>query len=261
MKKAAALILVLVLFTFSLSPAVLAEASPPVFIFDLSCSGAHEVSAATGDIIEITFSILRTDADIAFDSTALQNRIVFDEDFFEFVDASCTRSMGYAGLKKTLAGYKIYMTDMMDMLEPALVFGTFRLKVIGASGAGWVRNGSAKLQRLDKNNDIENAQIICADLCVHLRGPCGDITECTSESAAAVVRNESERAAYLSCLLAAYDESGRMLTAEQFTGDLSVGESVPLSVSAEGIVSAKLFLLDGKSGKPLCSALSKKADG
>ena len=261
MKKAAVLFLVLVLCTELLSPAVLAEdATGPTFTYDLSVGGSHELLAVAGDIVEVTFSVLRTDADEAFDCTALQNRIVFDETFFAFVDASCTRVTGYSGLKKTLSGARIYMTDMMDTLEPSLVFGTFRLKVIAVGGEGWVRSGSAKLQRLG-GTGIEDAQISCMDLCVRYRGPGGELSECTSEGAAAAVRNLGESTAPVTCILAAYDKGGRMLAVDRYSGELPAGERAPLTVRAAGVASVKLFLLDRDSGKPLCDTLSRTADG
>ena len=254
MKKNVCLFLVILLLAGCLSPAAAAGEPPlPSFIYDLSCGGAHEAMAQTGDVIEVTFTILRTDSDASYYANALQNYISFDEDFFEFVDASCSRSMGYAGLRKSLTGHLIFMTDMMDTLRFPLVFGTFRLRVIGASGEGWVRNGS---EMLLGRGSVETA-ISSADLCVRIpkADPKAEISGFTSENASGILRNEGDAAASVIGILTGYDDTGRMLASDLFSGILPAGGSVPLSVRAEGIASVKLFLLDGESGQPLCAPL------
>ena len=112
--------------------------------FDLTSSEKYRVEAEGGDEITVTFTIRRTDKDEGYSVSALQNYIEYDPAFFEFVEGSavCNRGNGFAGKVNTIAGPRVYMTDMLDNLPAVCEFGSFRMRVLARSGESTIRCGS-----------------------------------------------------------------------------------------------------------------------
>lgn len=167
MKKITALFLALLMIVGCFSVSVFAAGA--AVTFDLTCDGKNDVIAEQNDIIEVKFAILRTDADEAYAINALQNYIIYDEDFFEFVEGSavCNQPSGFARLVKAISRNKVYMTDMTDQLPATCDFGSFQMKVIGKAGSGMIRNAEVRAY-LSGSIPVE---ITCSDLKVTIGTP------------------------------------------------------------------------------------------
>jgi len=140
MKRIFSLLLATVLCLCLVLPA--AAASPVELIFDLTANGStlkaglNEVSAKTGDIITVTYTVRRTDSNASYSLNSIQNEIKFDESFFQFV--SVTPASGKGDLVDKIAGTRIYLNDVNTTYNANQVAGTFQLKVIGRSGSGLI---------------------------------------------------------------------------------------------------------------------------
>jgi hypothetical protein len=110
--------------------------------FALTADGKNVVYAQKDDIINVTFAINRTDSEENLTITFFQNLIRFDEEFFELVEGSIEGKEGAdASLKDTVAyGESIHCITMAvtPVSSSAVAFCTFKLKVIGAEGSGYV---------------------------------------------------------------------------------------------------------------------------
>lgn len=188
MKKLIAYFLAILMLAGCFSVSVLAVGA--AVSFDLSCGGKNNILAEQNDLIEVTFAIRRTDADESYYINALQNYIIYDEDFFEFVDGSakCSRDTGFAGLVKAIARNKVYMTDMMDTLPSDFVFGTFQMKVIGSTGSGTIRNAEVKAYL----KGSVAMDITCTDLTVTIGTPLSEKYTVTYDAGEGTVTPASE---------------------------------------------------------------------
>lgn len=145
MKKIIALLLTAALLcTGLLLPASAAEG----LTYRLSSDGETQVYAKTGDIITVTFTVLKDGAE-DYSLNVLQNEIKYNESFFQLVEGSVTAVKGRAELKHKLVGDRIYMNDMLATFAPSQVMGTFQLKVIGTQGSGMVESTEAKAYASD----------------------------------------------------------------------------------------------------------------
>lgn len=135
MKRVFTTIVMLALLCACMTPA--AFAADTDLTYDLTVNGSNSVTAKTGDIITVTYTI---HADEAYGVNAIQNEIKFDESFFEFVEDSATAEVGVAHLVQKIAGPRVYMNNTSARYAAEQRVGTFRLKVIGTSGSGVVES-------------------------------------------------------------------------------------------------------------------------
>lgn len=109
--------------------------------YELTANGSTSAAVTSGDTITVTFTIKRTDSQEGYSINALQNEIIYDQEFFEFVGGSIvTEKAGEETLFQTrTTGQNILKaSDMTGSYAAEEVFCTFRLKVIGTSGSGSV---------------------------------------------------------------------------------------------------------------------------
>ena len=92
-KKLASLLLALAL-AFALAVPAFAVDESRKFEFSLSVDGKTEKYVSTGDVISVTFTLKRTDADEEYAMYAMQNEILYDSTFFELVEGSAMVSNG-----------------------------------------------------------------------------------------------------------------------------------------------------------------------
>ena len=157
-------VLLAVVLAMALGTGALAADSGIQLCYDLSVGGKNEVTARTGEVINVTFTLKRTDAAEEYGLSAMQNEIMYDQDMFEYVQDSAkvlvggsdfvgfqTRGDGVTHIVKAAAMRPSKELARTTAAEEA--FCTFQLKVIGKSGSGRVRSDRAKAY------DGENQQI------------------------------------------------------------------------------------------------------
>lgn len=125
-----------------------AGADTPPLAFDLAVDGS---TVKTGDVITVTFSLRRTDGSGEdYLLRTLQNEILYDQDFFEYVDGSAQmiKSGGSILFQTRVDGTHVlkasYLSEFGGTFRAEEVFCSFRLRVIAESGSGWVANDGAR---------------------------------------------------------------------------------------------------------------------
>lgn len=105
----------------------------------------------TGDVITVTFSLRRTDGSGEdYLLRTLQNEILYDQDFFEYVDGSAQmiKSGGSILFQTRVDGTHVlkasYLSEFGGTFHAEEAFCSFRLRVIAESGSGWVANDGAR---------------------------------------------------------------------------------------------------------------------
>lgn len=122
-------------------------ASEPTVTYDLTVNGSNNATASRGEIITVLFSIhCETDGE-SFSTNGLQNDIIWDREFFEYVDGSARAIVnnGFSELRYGFGG-----VPMVKVLHEAAThkksfdYCEFQLKVLDtATGTGWIKNDSS----------------------------------------------------------------------------------------------------------------------
>ena len=97
-------------------------ASEPTITYDLTVNGSNNATAERGEIITVKFSIrCDTDGD-SFSTNGLQNDIIWDREFFEYVDGSATviAEDGFAEQRNRFGGrfLSLRLQQMQRLLSP-----------------------------------------------------------------------------------------------------------------------------------------------
>lgn len=152
-KLLAFLLTVCMVASMGIVPAFAME--PYEITYNIHSEGENEVTAETGDIITVTFEMIRTDGDDeTYFLNSYQNEIEYDMDFFELDESSIqmtypvesginlapTRTTGQQIIKATY-------TQVTHNKEHIVC--TFNLKVIGTYGSGTVRTSRGKCSTWD----------------------------------------------------------------------------------------------------------------
>ena len=142
MKRVFATILTLCLLCSMLIIPAAADDEPTI-TYNLTTSNTNNhTEAKKGDVITVTFSAVRTDVDEPYEMSVLQNEIIYDLDYFEFVDADSEYEVVH---QTRTTGVKIVkILVLREILEPNQVLCTFRLRVIADSGNGEIKSDEAK---------------------------------------------------------------------------------------------------------------------
>ena len=179
MKKCLILLLCVCLAAaFTVPPAYASEeASPLTLEYTLRLDGASSAEAKPGEIVTVTFSIRRSDGESGdYALRILQNEIVFDESFFEYVPNSAeVLKSGNALFQTRTDGTHIikasYLSPTGGSFREKEDFCSFRLRVIATEGSGWVRCDPEYAKAYDGDNlrvtlrDASDAQVTA-------NGPC-----------------------------------------------------------------------------------------
>lgn len=80
-------ILLSVMIVFSLIPSVLAAQSPLSVEYDISCRGTNDIVVPGGSKITVSFTIKNAEG-TAFSLSSLENEILYDHNFFEYLPGS-----------------------------------------------------------------------------------------------------------------------------------------------------------------------------
>lgn len=146
---------------------------PYEITYNIHSEGENNVTAQNGDIITVTFEMIRTDGDDeTYFLNSYQNEIEYDMDFFELdedsiqmtyptesgIDLAPIRTTGQQIIKATY-------TQVTHNKEHVVC--TFNLKVIGTYGSGTVRTSKGKCSTWDdsENKTLKNT-ITTKDLTV-----------------------------------------------------------------------------------------------
>lgn len=119
------------------------------FDFALSVDGKTERQAVPGDILTVTFTLRRTDAEEPYQLYAMQNEILYDSAFFELVEGSGMASGGVRTTDVALRdGYHAFYMNRTpfdaegETWQASTVVGSFQLKVIGTAGSSVIRSSN-----------------------------------------------------------------------------------------------------------------------
>lgn len=133
-------------------------ANEPTVTYDLTINGSNNATATRGEVITVVFSIqCDTDAD-SFETNGLQNDIIWDRDFFEYVDGSAKviAENGFAELKNRFGGIPIILVAHQAATHPKTFdYCEFKLKVLEtANGTGWIKNDNSKVLKAASVDEI-----------------------------------------------------------------------------------------------------------
>ena len=121
-------------------------ASEESFLFQLAVDGKDTVNVSTGDIITVSFTLKRTDAEEAYPMYAMQDEISYDSQFFELVEGSelVTNGIETRDLAMRDDMRKFYMNYVSmsggETWQPDTLVGSFQLKVKGTEGSSVLSN-------------------------------------------------------------------------------------------------------------------------
>lgn len=124
-----------------------AETDTPELSYELAVDGS---TARMGDIVTVTFRIRRVDGSgETYRLRTLQNEIMYDQDFFEYVEGSARviKSGGSVLFQTRVDGTHIlkasYLSEFGGEFHATETFCSFQLRVIADGGSGAVANDSA----------------------------------------------------------------------------------------------------------------------
>lgn len=115
-------------------------AGAPELSYELTADGD---AVRTGDIITVTFRLLRADGgEETYRLRTLQNEIMYDQEFFEYVDSSAQvlKSGGSVLFQTRIDGTHIlkasYLNEYGGEFSADEAFCSFQLRVIAEGGSG-----------------------------------------------------------------------------------------------------------------------------
>lgn len=138
-----ALVLALAL-ALALSAAAFADGSA-VLRYELTSDGKSSITVSTGDVVEVKFTIRRTDSDGAYQLNAMDNDVEYDKTFFEPVDVTVVKSgEGHpaAAFDQRLVKEQaiVRINDYTGSYAAEELICTFRLRVKATSGSTVIRS-------------------------------------------------------------------------------------------------------------------------
>ena len=160
MRKCLILLLCVCLITALTVPTAGAseEASSLKLEYALRIEGDTEAGVTPGDIVTVVFSLQRSDGGSgSYALRILQNEILFDESFFEYVpDSATVLKSGNALYQTRTDGTHIikasYLSSNGGSFGEQEDFCSFRLRVKSAEGTGWVRCDPERAKAYDGDN-------------------------------------------------------------------------------------------------------------
>lgn len=126
------------------------ERMEPVYTFDLSVNGKHEVAVEPGDVITVVFTITRMDEDEenSYTMFAMQNEIEYDDAFVLPMENGCitqaeidTQDIALRGHGRAFYMNYLSFIDGSEWQDQQLV-GTFQLQVNGENGITELKNSN-----------------------------------------------------------------------------------------------------------------------
>ena len=152
-KMLASLLAVCMVASMGVVPAFAME--PYEITYNIHSDGENEVTVEAGDVITVTFEMIRTDGDAeTYFLNSYQNEIEYDMDFFELDESSIQMTYPVAsGVEvahtRTSGQQIIKATNTQVTHNKSHIICTFELKVIGTYGSGTVRTSRGKCSAWD----------------------------------------------------------------------------------------------------------------
>ena len=136
----------LTMFSFSVS----AAGTGLAVTFDLTSKGENEITAVNGEEITVLFTINRTDGNGYYEFNVFQNEIIYDQDFFEFVEATPVESEATALFQTRNGGVNIIKTtSMLKTFESNVEYCSIKFRVKATSGSGWIKCDAAAMYDIE----------------------------------------------------------------------------------------------------------------
>jgi len=179
MKRIISLMLVAVLICTLAMPAALAAGGTAEITYELKvdCGDGKEVEP--GSIVEVSFIVKSSSVHYV---SVMQNEIIYDQSFFEYVPDSVTvvKSGSNALHQVRIDGTHIikasYLSPNGGKFSEAETMCTFRLRVVGTEGEGWIRSDWSRAKAYDEANDAGTLKD-GGDITVAANGPCHIFTD------------------------------------------------------------------------------------
>ena len=174
MKRLLACFLAAVLFLCCV-PTALAVDNSRDFFFELSVDGSSQKEVQPGDIIQVDFTLKRTDDASDYTMYGMQNEIRYDSNFFELVDGSALLSSGISttdiGLRDSYREFYMNFVSLSGGEEwnAQRLVGSFKLKVIAASGVTKITNQDYLVSTQDGTDQY---QASCQDVTIIVSTAC-----------------------------------------------------------------------------------------
>lgn len=183
MKRFLTLMLSLCLCCSLLAPCAYAAGGTDL-TYDLTVDGGESATVKPGDIVTVSFVIK---SKTAHSVRILQNEIIYDQSFFEYVPGSAiaVKGGGNALFQTRTNGTHIikasYLSPSGGSFQEEETFCTFQLRVVGTSGSGWVTCDWNCAKAYDGNNKEcvvrDGDADALADLRITANGPCHTFTD------------------------------------------------------------------------------------
>ena len=143
------LIFFILCLTMSISVLAASGVSNVKLTYDITSEGKNEITVERGEVITVAFAINRTDSGAGFSVSALQNEIMYDQSFFEYVTDSAVIAKNEASMIQPRVAFqtrttgdhivKVFCNGNFTAAESVV---TFRLRVlnsaINTANSGWV---------------------------------------------------------------------------------------------------------------------------
>lgn len=122
----------------------------PIYLFDLTVNGKHEVQVQTGDVITVVFTVTRMDADEeeSYTMYSMQNEIEYDDLFALPMENACitqpeidTQDIALRGDGRAFYMNYLSLLDGSEWKDEQLV-GTFQLQINGENGVSELKNNN-----------------------------------------------------------------------------------------------------------------------
>lgn len=187
MKRALSLTLTLILLLALLIPCA-GAVNALTLIYDLTVDVSETVNVKPGDVITVSFRIRRPDAGAEnFMVSILQNEIIYDQNFFEYVpdSAKAVKNGANALFQTRTDGTHIIKASFFNpnggTFVPGEVFCTFQLRVIGTAGAGYICCDWSCAKAYDSKNAacsvIDSDNDPAAEVWLYANGFCHTFTD------------------------------------------------------------------------------------
>ncbi len=174
MKRIISMLLVLMLLCSLAVPAAFAtgQGSGVTYELRVDCGDGEEVKPSS--IVTVSFIVKSSSKHYV---SVMQNEIIYDQSFFEYVPGSveAVKSGSNALHQTRVAGTHIikssYLSPNGGQFSEEEIMCTFKLRVVGTDGEGWIRSDWACAKAYNEENDA------CAlndggDITVAANGPC-----------------------------------------------------------------------------------------
>lgn len=179
MKRIISLVLVLIMLCSIGVPAALAAGGTAGITYELKVDCGNGKEVKPGSIVEVSFIVKNNSAHYV---SVMQNEIIYDQSFFEYVPDSATvvKSGSNALHQVRIDGTHIikssYLSPNGGKFSESETMCTFRLRVVGTEGEGWIRSDWSRAKAYNEDNSAVSLKD-GGDITVAANGPCHEFTD------------------------------------------------------------------------------------